>query len=355
MKLDVDGYNPLLGESYGEMAADSRSMHKSQGFGVARTRTPIVEYFKLLASSDPKEAAREKPLTGILDGIDVTLKRFAGATRLHGLVDKALAKFDPAAPYASVPALVAVDGALSEISDAGWRAEKQREVSQSGRRLRRSVRRRDGGRLSRGARDGRRGHGDRRRPLAGGGDARRGPVPVRGERSRRRAQARDAEAGRPAALRRRGPLRAQTEREAASRARARRRRTGSRHHRTPGSTAPIRRSSGCRNSASPVEVTFVFTIGGRKLTVARPVSYKWTDPVMGERYRALEVTPAVSVRPETRCLDVPPRGGPDADGAPGGGRRRRRQACCVPRRPPAGPSSRPRRRSRSAPSGAKRR
>ena len=58
VKLDVDGYNPLLGESYGEMAADSRSMHKSQGFGVARNRTPIVEYFKLLASSDPKEAAR---------------------------------------------------------------------------------------------------------------------------------------------------------------------------------------------------------------------------------------------------------------------------------------------------------
>ncbi|HEY4394911.1 MAG TPA: PIG-L family deacetylase, partial [Polyangia bacterium] len=49
VKLDVNAYNPLLGESYGEMAADSRSMHKSQGFGVARNRAPIVEYFKLLA------------------------------------------------------------------------------------------------------------------------------------------------------------------------------------------------------------------------------------------------------------------------------------------------------------------
>ena len=28
-----------------------------------------------------------------------------------------------------MPALIAVDGALSEISDAGWRAEKQREVT----------------------------------------------------------------------------------------------------------------------------------------------------------------------------------------------------------------------------------
>src|SRR3954464_3063890 len=44
VKLDVNVYNPLLGESYGEMAADSRSMHKSQGFGVARNRAPLVEH-----------------------------------------------------------------------------------------------------------------------------------------------------------------------------------------------------------------------------------------------------------------------------------------------------------------------
>ena len=128
VKLDVDGYNPLLGESYGEMAADSRSMHKSQGFGVARNRAPIVESFKLLASSDPKEAARGKPLTGILDGLDVTLKRFAGATRLRGLVDKAIAKFEP--PFRTRRSRRwSPSTAPSEISDAGWRAEKQREVT----------------------------------------------------------------------------------------------------------------------------------------------------------------------------------------------------------------------------------
>ena len=64
VKLDVNEYNPLLGESYGEMAADSRSMHKSQGFGVARNRAPIIEYFKLLASSDPKEVRARKARDG---------------------------------------------------------------------------------------------------------------------------------------------------------------------------------------------------------------------------------------------------------------------------------------------------
>lgn len=36
LKIDVGGFNPLLGKSYGEIAAESRSMHKSQGFGSAK-------------------------------------------------------------------------------------------------------------------------------------------------------------------------------------------------------------------------------------------------------------------------------------------------------------------------------
>src|SRR3982751_1271411 len=38
LPVDVGGYNPLIGESYGEIAAQSRSQPKSQGFGVAASR-----------------------------------------------------------------------------------------------------------------------------------------------------------------------------------------------------------------------------------------------------------------------------------------------------------------------------
>ena len=38
MSIDVGAFNPLLGKSYGEIASESRSQHKSQGFGVARSR-----------------------------------------------------------------------------------------------------------------------------------------------------------------------------------------------------------------------------------------------------------------------------------------------------------------------------
>ena len=35
IQVDIGGFNPLLGESYGEIGSRARSMHKSQGFGAA--------------------------------------------------------------------------------------------------------------------------------------------------------------------------------------------------------------------------------------------------------------------------------------------------------------------------------
>ena len=304
VKLDVDGYNPLLGESYGEMAADGRSMHKSQGFGVARTRTPIVEYFKLLASSDRQETAATKPLLGILDGIDVTLKRFPGATKLRGLVEKAVAKFDLAAPYASVPALVAIDAALAEISDAGWRAEKQREVGDL-------VVACAGLFVDATAADHRAAPGTAveitatavdRSPVAVTLDEVRFPFEATGHAVAHKLETPKQEGPRiagaaapfelkqsvklPVDLAPTTPYWLETPPDAGL------------YHADPAFI-------GLAERTSPTEVKFVFAIGGRKFTVARAVSFKWTDPVMGERYRPLEVTPAVSVRPEMSVLMFP--------------------------------------------------
>ncbi|MDP9043068.1 MAG: PIG-L family deacetylase, partial [Bacteroidota bacterium] len=47
LKIEVGGFNPVVGKSYGEIAADSRSQHRSQGFGVAHSRGNFLEYFSL--------------------------------------------------------------------------------------------------------------------------------------------------------------------------------------------------------------------------------------------------------------------------------------------------------------------
>src|SRR6185312_2177892 len=103
-KLDVGGYNPLLGISYGEMAAQSRSMHKSQGFGVAPSRGEQTEYFRVLAG-DPVSHS-------IFDGIDLTWGRVPGGKKIGEHIARIRAAFSPTAPAHSIPELVALRGEM---------------------------------------------------------------------------------------------------------------------------------------------------------------------------------------------------------------------------------------------------
>ncbi|MEX6686544.1 PIG-L family deacetylase [Danxiaibacter flavus] len=68
-KIDVGVYNPVLGKGYGEIASESRSQHKSQGFGVARQRGESYEFFTTTGGSAPKE--------DLMEGIVTTTQRLA--------------------------------------------------------------------------------------------------------------------------------------------------------------------------------------------------------------------------------------------------------------------------------------
>src|SRR6185436_6739001 len=46
-RIDLGTFNPLLGRAYTEIAAESRSQHKSQGFGSAERRGSIINYYDL--------------------------------------------------------------------------------------------------------------------------------------------------------------------------------------------------------------------------------------------------------------------------------------------------------------------
>jgi hypothetical protein len=62
---------------------------------------------------------------------------------------------------------------------------------------------------------------------------------------------------------------------------------------------------GMPEAEPPLAVAFVLVAGSSTLTVKRPITFKWTDPVAGERYRPLEVTPPVLVRPASTVLVLP--------------------------------------------------
>jgi LmbE family N-acetylglucosaminyl deacetylase len=122
LRLDVGGYNAVLGKSYGEIAADSRSQHKSQGFGVARTRGEALEFFKTTGGTAPS--------TDLFDGVDVSWSRVPGSEGVTKLINQAIDSFDFVRPQSSLPRLLKIYKALLAMPYGPWKAQKTGEVLQ---------------------------------------------------------------------------------------------------------------------------------------------------------------------------------------------------------------------------------
>jgi LmbE family N-acetylglucosaminyl deacetylase len=98
LKIDVGLYNPLLGKSYGEIAAESRSNHRSQGFGAARQRGSSIEFFTPVAG--------EKAGKDIFEGVDFSLNRIPGSAAAQQLLNEINKEYNAADPSASIAKLL---------------------------------------------------------------------------------------------------------------------------------------------------------------------------------------------------------------------------------------------------------
>ncbi|HEX2573480.1 MAG TPA: PIG-L family deacetylase [Polyangia bacterium] len=316
LRMDIGVYNPYLGVSYGELAADSRSMHKSQGFGVPRSRGPQMEGFQPLAG----EAAQRS----IFDGLDLTWGRVPGAVHLAELLRRARAEFKTGTPASVVPILVEAHAELERLADNPWKEAKLREIeaviagcaglftevsaadssvvpgqqltvtASALNRVGPAMKLREirllggaGGAVASNGLVGA-GHGQGQgqgqgitvavdRALAPGEPfqvEQMVTVPAKMEYSNPYWL---AEAPEPGMFRVRDPM-----------------------------------LIGLPENPPALSAEFVLEIGKLTLRVTRPVIYKWTDPVAGERYRAVEVTPAVMLNPGAPVLMFP--GGEGAQG-----------------------------------------
>jgi LmbE family N-acetylglucosaminyl deacetylase len=109
-KVNVGVYNPLLGKGYGEMAAESRSNHKTQGFGSARQRGDSYEYFKTILGDAPKD--------DLMDGVNTTWSRIPGGNVIATQVAAITKSFNSDAPQASVSALVNLLGKVDQTFES---------------------------------------------------------------------------------------------------------------------------------------------------------------------------------------------------------------------------------------------
>lgn len=119
--INVGGYNPLMGASYGEISAHSRSQHKSQGFGVPSSRGAQYEYFKTIKGI--------KPESTLMDGIDASWER-TGHSGVAAAVDAIQTGFSFTHPEKSVPALLALYKLIDALPDGYWKTQKLKEVKE---------------------------------------------------------------------------------------------------------------------------------------------------------------------------------------------------------------------------------
>lgn len=122
LAMDIGGYNTLLGQSYGEIAARSRSMHKSQGFGAANERGQDIEYLQLL-EGDPAEL-------DIMEGIDTDWTRLPGGEEVEDLIDEIYHTFNIEKPERSVPDLLDLHRLIQNYLPSEWANIKIKELEQ---------------------------------------------------------------------------------------------------------------------------------------------------------------------------------------------------------------------------------
>jgi LmbE family N-acetylglucosaminyl deacetylase len=119
-RVEINGNDPVLGISFGEIANRSRAMHKSQGFGNfagigggARTANFLV--------LDGEPATND-----IMDGIDTTWSRLPGGAEIGRQADEIIAKFDTNNPSASVEALLKLRKNLAALASSPLVEQKRK-------------------------------------------------------------------------------------------------------------------------------------------------------------------------------------------------------------------------------------
>jgi LmbE family N-acetylglucosaminyl deacetylase len=117
--VDVGLYNPLIGTSYTEMAARSRSQHKSQGFGSTGSRGSEIEYLKQWNGIETEE---------VFGGMDFTWSRVENSQIVADYVDLAIRSYDPLDPQPTLDALYQARAELLKLPDQFWKEVKLEEI-----------------------------------------------------------------------------------------------------------------------------------------------------------------------------------------------------------------------------------
>lgn len=120
--VNVGEYSPIIGKSYTEISAQSRSMHKSQGFGVSASRGDEFEYFV-----NQDESVKS---SSVFEGIDVSWGRVEGSKEVAYFIQEANQNFDPSNPHYILEELISARKELINLADQYWKQVKLEEIDE---------------------------------------------------------------------------------------------------------------------------------------------------------------------------------------------------------------------------------
>ncbi|PIE48760.1 MAG: LmbE family protein [Flavobacteriales bacterium] len=120
--LDVGVFYPVLGLSNTEIAALSRSQHKSQGFGATGSRGKNLTYLEFLKGQKPTDKQN------IFGDINTTWSRVEDGAAIGNLLDEIIANYNFKNPAASLPQLLQVYKLIEALEDGYWKKIKLAEI-----------------------------------------------------------------------------------------------------------------------------------------------------------------------------------------------------------------------------------
>jgi LmbE family N-acetylglucosaminyl deacetylase len=119
----VGDFNGILGQSYSQISADSRTMHKSQGFGSTAGIGEAKDYIEFIKG----EKFQNSPFDGVQDRWEIT----QGGENVKSLIEKSLIEFDFKNPASNLKHLIEIRKELKELdSTQYWIQEKREQVEQ---------------------------------------------------------------------------------------------------------------------------------------------------------------------------------------------------------------------------------
>lgn len=118
--LDIGEYDHHLGKSYTEISAESRSMHKSQGFGATPSRGSRIDYLKFIDG--------EPVINDYLDGINISWSRINNGEQIEKRIEKIISSYNHSNPSESLNLLIELYKELNKLGNNYWADVKKKEL-----------------------------------------------------------------------------------------------------------------------------------------------------------------------------------------------------------------------------------